>query len=551
MPRIYYGLIAALLAITATAKGAAKHTAPAPAHYRISGTVVNAIGGQPLSQVMVFIAAAKSPDDVRQITTGEDGAFAFENVAPGKYSLSAQRRGFARQSYQQHELYSTAVAVGPGKVSENLVFELNPDASISGVVTDEENEAVRNAHVILFKSSLQDGAQSVVFADRATPDDAGHYRFDHVEPGKYYIAILARPWFAQFVQRSGLREQIAPDGAVVPVSPSQPLRPELDVAYPTTFYPQATDPTGASLITVGPGDRFVADVALTAVPAVHVRIVNLNDAGNVTLFQPTFDGGKMPLFADTDEVAPGTIELNGVAPGHYILNLVSRNGDVADRQDREVDLTGDQEIDASRHSASVVTITGRVHLENNQSLAGPLALRFRNVDTGENFGEPITEKGQFEIQHDLGKPGTYEVSLVNQDGTIAVRSITATGAKAAGHNIPLTGGSSVHLDIVATKGLARVDGTVLRDGKPSSQAMVVLVPHDPANNRVLFRRDQSDSDGTFTLANIVPGRYTVIALQNGWDIEWSNPLVLAPYVKEGQPLIVETPRTYEVKVNAR
>ncbi len=81
--------------------------------------------------------------------------------------------------------------------------------------------------------------------------------------------------------------------------------------------------------------------------------------------------------------------------------------------------------------------------------------------------------------------------------------------------------------------------------------MVVLVPQDPANNRVLFRRDQSDSDGTFSLQNVVPGRYTVIALQNGWDLEWSNPAVLAPYVKDGQSILVDTPRTYEVKVIAK
>ena len=530
----------------AVAQQARKPVPVSRPRFRISGTVVNAIGGQPLSQVSVFINTPENPNDTEQVTTGEDGKFSFENVAPGKYAMSAQRRGFTRQSYQQHELYSTAVAVGPGKISEDLVFELNPDASISGTVTDEENEPVRNGRVILFKSGLQDGSQSVRFANQVQLDDAGHYRFDHVDPGKYYVGILARPWFAQYVQRSSQR--VDENGQAVP---PLPVRPELDVAYPTTFYPQATDPNGATLVTVGPGDRFVGDVTLTAVPALHVRIVNATDAGNVILFQPTFDGMKMPLFADAEEVTPGTIEVNGIAPGHYILNLISRTGDDSDRQDREVDLAGDQEIDASRHPASVVNISGKVHLENNQNLNTQLALRFRNVDTGDNFGEPISDKGQFEFRHDLTRPGTYEVFLMNPDGTIAVRSITATGAKVAGHTITLTGGGSIHLDILVSRGLARIDGTVLREGKPSSQAMVVLVPEDPANNRVLIRRDQSDSDGTFSLQNVVPGKYTVIALQNGWNLEWSNPSVLAPYLKDGVPMVVDMPRTYDVKVNAK
>ena len=58
--------------------------------------------------------------------------------------------------------------------------------------------------------------------------------------------------------------------------------------------------------------------------------------------------------------------------------------------------------------------------------------------------------------------------------------------------------------------------------------MIVLVPQDAANNSPLFRRDQSDSDGSFTLLNVVPGQYTVLALAQGWDLEWGNPAVLHP-----------------------
>jgi hypothetical protein len=538
-----------VLILTALLAAAQSPPKPAPRpHFRISGTVVNAVGGQPLAQVTVFIAVPENPNDTTQVTTGEDGRFLFDNVAPGKYAMSAQRRGFTRQSFQQHELYSTAVAVGPGKVSEDLIFQLSPDASISGTVTDEENEVVTNGRVVLFKSGLEDGTQAVRFANQSQLDEAGHYRFDHLDPGKYYVVVLARPWFAQYIQRSSQR--VDSEGHPVAQAPP-PLRSDLDVAYQTTFYAQATDSSGASMITVGPGDRFVADVPLTAVPALHIRVVNLVDASNVLLAQPTFDGMKMPIFAETDEVSPGVVEVNGVAPGRYTLNMMSREGDSSDRQDREVDLTGDQEIDASRRPSSVVTIAGTIHVENSKSVPEQLFLRFRNVDSGDSFGGPLSDKGQFEFRHDLSKPGTYEIRLVNQDGTIAVKSITATGAKTVGHNLALNGGSSVRLDILASKGLAHINGIALLDGKPASQCMVMLVPADPANNRVLFRRDQSDSDGTFTLPNVVPGKYSVIALQNGWNLEWSNPAVLEPYLKDAQPLFVDSPRTYDVKVNAR
>lgn len=543
------GFLAAIFAVMlCTLAFAQRPKTASPARFRISGVVVNAIGGQPLAETTVLIAPPERRDDTQQVTTGEDGRFLFEGVLPGKYNLSAQRRGFAQQSYQQHDLYSTAIAVGPGLVSENLVFQLSPDASISGSITDNQNESVRTGRVMLFRSALQDGTQSIRAWRQVALDDSGRYRFDHLEPGKYFVAVLARPWFAQYLQRPSQRTEDA-GGRTPP--PANPAHTDLDVAYPLTFYPESTDGNGAAAITLSPGDRAVADMTVTAVPSLHLRVTNLADAGNVVVFQPTFEGLKVSLLADSDEVSPGTVEVSGIAPGHYILNLQSSGAESSHRQDREIDLSGDQEIDASRHPASIASIAGTVHLENSKSLPEQLFMRFRNLDSGETFAGPISDKGQFEFRHDLEKAGNYEVGLVNPDGTIAVKSISATGAKVQGHTIALTGGSSVHLDILVTRGLGKINGLVLRDDKPASQCMVLLVPQDPANNRVLLRRDQSDSDGTFTLPNVVPGKYTVIAIQHGWDLEWANSSVLMPYLKEGQPLVVDPPRTYEVKVHAQ
>jgi len=57
-----------------------------------------------------------------------------------------------------------------------------------------------------------------------------------------------------------------------------------------------------------------------------------------------------------------------------------------------------------------------------------------------------------------------------------------------------------------------VEGVAQRSGKPAPAAMVVLVPDDPEANLELFRRDQSDLDGSFALAQVVPGTYTILAI---------------------------------------
>jgi hypothetical protein len=81
--------------------------------------------------------------------------------------------------------------------------------------------------------------------------------------------------------------------------------------------------------------------------------------------------------------------------------------------------------------------------------------------------------------------------------------------------------------------------------------MIVLVPADPVHNQVLFRRDQSDSDGTFKLAAVVPGKYTVLAIENGWDLEWMNADVLKNYMARGVAIQALQNGKYDVKVTVQ
>jgi len=48
-----------------------------------------------------------------------------------------------------------------------------------------------------------------------------------------------------------------------------------------------------------------------------------------------------------------------------------------------------------------------------------------------------------------------------------------------------------------------------------------------------LRRDQPDSDGSFTLLNVLPGNYTVVAIDNGWGTEWARPEVIRKYLAGG------------------
>ena len=78
-----------------------------------------------------------------------------------------------------------------------------------------------------------------------------------------------------------------------------------------------------------------------------------------------------------------------------------------------------------------------------------------------------------------------------------------------------------------------------------------LAPLDLRRNPALFRRDQSDSDGTFSLNAVVPGRYTLMAIEDGWDLEWDDPDVLKKYLAGGESVEIAPHQQSDTKVNVQ
>jgi hypothetical protein len=87
----------------------------------------------------------------------------------------------------------------------------------------------------------------------------------------------------------------------------------------------------------------------------------------------------------------------------------------------------------------------------------------------------------------------------------------------------------VQLTITLAGGTGQVTGTAQLDEKPKAGVLVLLQPASGENLEDDFRIDQSDSDGTFALRDILPGRYLLMAIENGWNLQWSNPAVLKPF----------------------
>jgi len=68
--------------------------------------------------------------------------------------------------------------------------------------------------------------------------------------------------------------------------------------------------------------------------------------------------------------------------------------------------------------------------------------------------------------------------------------------------------------------------------------MMVLLPKDTGAWQSLARRDQSNSDGSFALRDVAPGQYTLVAIQDGWSLDWWRPELMGRYLPGGTAVTV-------------
>ena len=137
-------------------------------------------------------------------------------------------------------------------------------------------------------------------------------------------------------------------------------------------------------------------------------------------------------------------------------------------------------------------------------------------------------------------PGRYAVSVPGNGG-LYVSSLSATDAKVLGHTVEIAGGSPV-LEISVASGRTELTGSVRQSEQPNAPSlegvMVLLVPitlGQPGDTSLPLRAE-SASDGSFNFHNLQPGRYIAVAIDRGWQLQWTSVQTLAGYLAKGVPL---------------
>ena len=488
--------------------------APSPL-YRIAGTVVNAATGESVQRVTVSALSSSDHRTVASVETGNDSQFALEGLAAAKYELAAYKRGFLLSLFDEHELYNSAIVTGEGQQTEGLIFRIMPSASLHGVVSADSGDPVEGAKVLLFLKlrGHNPGARITQKAETIT-DDTGAYDFGELPPGEYFLAVTAQPWYALHHSAAGTHQRPESDPSTA-----------LDVAYPVTFFDTTTEEASATPILLAGGSREEANINLHAVPALRLTVETPTKVdgrvAQVNLRQTIFG---MEISEDLLRVN-NTVEFTGVAPGHYELT----QGDPPHVAD--LDVSASQQVDPNLGKPAV-ELSGSLRTTSGAALPDRVTMSVLSLDAVHRQVPiySVSNNGQFAFEPI--RQGAWELAAESAEKQLPITSITTGNRTHPGNRLTVQD-KPLQVVVTVSLGETRIEGFAHKGEKGAYGVMVVLVPKDLAAFPALARRDQSDSDGSFALRDAAPGQYTVVAIENGWNLDWERPEVISRFLPGG------------------
>jgi hypothetical protein len=552
-------------------------------HYEITGIVISSAGGGPvphchLTPILVGRGGAMGRGGFgnRQFPAQNNGSdcdarghFTVSLPSAGSWRLTASARGFVSQAFDEHQNYSSAIVLTAEAPTKDIEFRLSPEASIAGLVLDEAGEPVRNAQIMLQNvPPPSPGGPQPVGATRggARTDDRGMYELANLSPGEYRLSVHAVPWYT-----------VGPQTVRV-ASTDTSLDPSLDFAYPLTWFPGVSDPSLAETIVLHAGDTRQADFHLVPIPSIHLRIVtpprvvtngpNTSAVPMIPIVQQIGAGGGGQNFVQvtTRFDQQGQVDVGGLTPGVYQVRLAGPNQEGHSAL-VEVTANSTRTVDLSAPSRDMARITLRFDGVGDSD-SGPG--QGRNGGVQVTLIDMDTQRGSFSSNGSEGgglgrrdqrdpsadriievPPGRYEVVL-NGRPNIFLTGLTAKGAETAGRYVTVGAGEST-LTVHVASGRANLSGTATLEGKPSVGAMVLLVPItiEDTNSITVLLRDQTNTDGSFDLANIIPGQYILVAIDHGWQINWGDRSTLRRYLMQGVPVDLKSSATVKQNIIAQ
>jgi hypothetical protein len=506
---------------------------------RVEGILVNQVNGQPLRKGTVSLrvavsgpqpAGASAPNSYA-VTTDAEGKFVFEQVDPGRYTLMADRPGYIRATYRSSG--GAFLNVGPGQAVKNIRFTITPQGVIAGRVVDEDGDPLTEVRVSAMRWLTISGVRRLGFGQSIPVDDQGNFRIGNLPAARYVLS-------ADLSRQPPLNADKTHEG------------------YVTTYYPGALDVSEATQIPLTAGGEVTnVEIRLHKTRVFRIRGKIVDSTGGLVRMMALAlfpkNGAASLAFAGRNITITrdGVFEFNNVRPGSNVIQPANNVFFGANDQSE----TGTNKKLFGRYAVTVANedlkdlvvplnagavLTGTIVTEgaapqpsptegaSTAVAVKPVPLPTVRLVPADGELSPYTARSNADATcewHDLA-PERYRVNVTGSaDGTY-VKSIRFGNEDITKGILDLTGGLGGSIEIRIAANAADVSGTVHNDKGDTVGDVHVTLGHASAElaaQTLFFRQARTSQDGKFSIKNLPPGDYRILA----WE-EVDNGLVSDP-----------------------
>ena len=388
----------------------------------LSGQVINALTGEPVSGARVTVQCASRNSGYSQAVSDRGGMFNAAGLGPGSCTISANHKDYT--GIMGLGQPAVTAEVSSGNETSGVQVKLMPGGAISGRVVNDDSEPMQGCFVQAYSPLHFGDTSSLQQRSGAQTDDKGEFRIAGLTADRYLI-------HAQCQESLPVERLLGPSGS----RPEEPRESWLPV-----FYPNSPAASGATVLSVMPGTELQnIEFKLKTTPVVTVRGSLMSAPGqnvNVQLIPDAASGDPSQSLGGYYDQKDGTFRIDFVSPGAYLLVASSMSG--------QPDTLASAEFRLMTGTASPEPVL--LQLQTAPALKGvvedpsgtdPVAgmggdqlavvrPRIRQLGVGRQPQQPQTEppKGWVQFMPETpNSPGGYHQGDVRQDGSFEVKGL--------------------------------------------------------------------------------------------------------------------------------
>lgn len=159
----------------------------------ITGVVTSGSNATPVRRARVTLSGQELRGG-RSTVTNDQGAFSFNALPPGRFTMTASKAGYVDVPYgaKRPGRPGTPIQLAAGQKMEGANISLPKGGVITGVVVDDSGEPSPGTQVRVMRYVIRTGEKTLQMAGQGQADDRGIYRIYALQPGDYLVSAVPR-----------------------------------------------------------------------------------------------------------------------------------------------------------------------------------------------------------------------------------------------------------------------------------------------------------------------------------------------------------------------